>query len=79
MFVVLYAIACLDLSNPNSCVREQVTSAEVSAISFEACMGAQGLNAAKDFIAGHARYRSWQVKGWTCGWSDKIPVHTDGV
>lgn len=66
MYVTLFAIVCLNLAQPDSCVREKITDSQVEQMSITDCMGLNGLVTAKKFVENHALYHDWKLKGWAC-------------
>ena len=65
-FIALYVTVCVHLSQPGSCVKELVTDSTQNDITMTACMGIEGLNSAKEFVANHPLYHTWELKGWAC-------------
>jgi hypothetical protein len=73
MFVTLYAIVCLNLAAPGSCVRELVVDTTSADMSYGACQGYEGQDSARRFVAQHPLYRTWKFKGWACQWGNRAP------
>jgi hypothetical protein len=65
-FIALYVTACLNLANPGSCVTEFVTDSTQNQMTVMGCLGVDGLSSAKEFVAQHPLYHTWQFKGWSC-------------
>jgi hypothetical protein len=65
-FIALFAVVCIHANNPDSCVTEQVTDSTQNQMSMIGCLGLQGQASAKEFIANHPLYHSWEFCGWRC-------------
>lgn len=87
--IALFLRACLDLSLPGSCIDVEITGPTgpimvqqtirvgeapvMVPLSFTSCMGHEGMNIARDFMAQHTTYSrpQWSFGGWVCEWGSR--------
>jgi hypothetical protein len=75
MFATLILIACLDTASPGTCIDVEVQASTNSPMTAFSCMGHEGQNIAREFMAQHPVYSHQQFGGWRCKIANKPPKH----
>jgi hypothetical protein len=78
MFITLYALFCLNVAEPGTCVKEFVTDSSLQEnMTMMSCMGLTGQSTVAQWADKHPLYHSWKVKGWHCRIDAQKPPRTN--
>jgi hypothetical protein len=79
MFITVFAIICLNVGVPGTCLTEPAVNSNREQLTMGGCLGLLGFESAKEFWEHHPLYHTWKFKGWACQLGNRAPPDRQGL